>query len=84
MPLLLAACAVASARRLTPEDHGLPARHLPDTHKQRRLATTAPRVRYLVRTDPWDGWSTKAWTRLASSDVDDTPMARVEGTAPVL
>ena len=53
--------------------------------EQRRLATTAPRVRYLVRTDPWtDGWATKAWTRLASSDVDDTPMSLVEGTAPVL
>ena len=42
--------------------------------EQRRLATTAPRVRYLVRTDPWtDGWSAKDWTRLASRDVHDTP-----------
>lgn len=52
---------------------------LPNAH-QRRLATpTAPRVRYLLRTDPWNNgeWSAAmtSGARLAASDVDDTPMA---------
>ena len=82
--IIAAAVAAAGARRLTP-DGTLPAEHSPGT---RALSTTpsAPRLRYLVRTDPWTDvdWSAKDWTRLASSDVDDTPMAIVEGTAPVL
>ena len=85
MRFLLAVFAAASARRVTPDQGTLPAKQLPGT---RALSTTptAPRVRYLVRTDPWTDvdWSAKDWTRLASSDVDDTPMAIVEGTAPVL
>jgi hypothetical protein len=80
MLIFVACIALAVARRAKIDERTLPA-----WHEQRRLATTSPRVRYLVRTDPWtDGWATKAWTRLASSDVDDTPMARVDGTAPVL
>ena len=58
----------------------------------RRLSTepTAPRVRYLVRTDPWTdaGWAAKmaAAAPLAASYVDDTPMSltTLNGTAPVL
>ena len=65
--LIAAAVAAAGARRLTPDHGTLPAEHLPGT--TRALSTTprsAPRVRYLVRTDPWtDGWSAKDWTRLA-------------------
>ena len=85
MLIFVACIALAGARRAKIDERTLPAEHLPGT---RALSTTpgAPRVRYLVRTDPWTDvdWSAKAWTRLASSDVDDTPMAIVEGTAPVL